>query len=117
MNFLIDAHLPRRLSRLLAGHGHQTIHTLDFPHQNRTTDQELMRYADANDYVMITKDADFLNSFYLNSSPKKLWLISTGNITNQDLEQLVTRNLEVIVQALSSNKFIELNRTQMIIHV
>jgi predicted nuclease of predicted toxin-antitoxin system len=86
MRFLIDAHLPRRLARLLEERGHQAIHTLDFPQRNKTTDRELMEYADANDFVVVTKDADFVDSFYLKNSPMKLWLISTGNITIKNLK-------------------------------
>ncbi|MFL5804034.1 MAG: DUF5615 family PIN-like protein, partial [Roseiflexaceae bacterium] len=40
MIFLIDAHLPRRLARILQQYGHDTYHTLDLPHQNRTDDDE-----------------------------------------------------------------------------
>lgn len=51
MNFLVDAHLPRRLCRILANYGHSAIHTLDLPHQNQTDDHEIMQYADANDWL------------------------------------------------------------------
>ncbi len=33
MKFLIDAHLPKRLARLLQQLGHDAIHTLDLPEQ------------------------------------------------------------------------------------
>jgi predicted nuclease of predicted toxin-antitoxin system len=38
MKFLVDAQLPRRLAALLQQAGHDTIHTLDLPLGNRTTD-------------------------------------------------------------------------------
>ncbi|NJK43922.1 MAG: DUF5615 family PIN-like protein [Pleurocapsa sp. SU_196_0] len=117
MRFLIDdAHFPKRLARLLEERGHQAIHTSEFPRQNKTADRELMENADVNDFAVMTKDADFVDSFYLKNSPKKLWLISTGNITNRELEEIIDRNLEIIVQGLTLHTFVELNRTQMIIH-
>ncbi|MGH9832222.1 MAG: DUF5615 family PIN-like protein [Blastocatellia bacterium] len=39
MNFLIDAHLPRRLSKQLQQAGPDSIHTLDPPLKNRTPDK------------------------------------------------------------------------------
>lgn len=41
MNFLVDAHLPRRLARKLQEAGHDAIHTLDLPNGNRSTDSEI----------------------------------------------------------------------------
>ena len=41
MNWLIDAQLPRRLSDRLRELGHDAIHTLDLPDENRTKDNEI----------------------------------------------------------------------------
>ena len=41
MKFLIDAQLPRRLAHQLEVAGFETIHTLDLPQGNRTTDRSL----------------------------------------------------------------------------
>lgn len=116
MNFLVDAHLPRRLCRFLQTHGHTAIHTLDLPYHNLTDDDEIMHYADAHDCIVTTKDADFVDAFYLQQQPHKLWLISTGNIRNADLEQLVQTNLAQIVSLFITHRFIELSRTEIIIH-
>lgn len=71
MIFLIDAQLPRRLDRILQQYGHQAYHTLDLPHQNHTNDDEIMQFADTHDCIVITKDSDFVDAFYLpTSSPK-----------------------------------------------
>jgi hypothetical protein len=42
MKFLIDAQLPRRLAHQLRAAGFETIHTLDLPQGNRTSDQALI---------------------------------------------------------------------------
>ncbi len=41
MNFLVDAHLPRRLAYRWRDAGHDALHTLDLPQQNRTSDNEI----------------------------------------------------------------------------
>ena len=40
MNFLIDANLPRHLVNIFQERGHDTVHTLDLPDGNLTSDIE-----------------------------------------------------------------------------
>ena len=54
MKFLVDAQLPRRLSRQLRVSGHDVVHTLDLPSGNRTTDAEIMRIADSEERIVVT---------------------------------------------------------------
>jgi predicted nuclease of predicted toxin-antitoxin system len=86
MNFLVDAQLPRRMTAWLATAGCSAIHTLDLPDANRTTDEQINDLADKEQRVVITKDADFVDSHLLRGRPPKLLLISTENISNRDLE-------------------------------
>jgi predicted nuclease of predicted toxin-antitoxin system len=59
VRFLVDAQLPARLARFLAGAGHDAIHTRDLPDGNRTTDVQIARRADADGRIVVTKDRDF----------------------------------------------------------
>lgn len=77
MNFLIDAQLPRRLAWKLRELGHDVLHTLDLPSGNRTPDKEINAVALRDGRVVVTKDADFVNSFLLLGQPGKLVLVST----------------------------------------
>ncbi len=45
MKFLVGAQLPRRLAHVLHGAGYDTLHTLDLPARNLTTDQEITRFS------------------------------------------------------------------------
>lgn len=65
----------------------------------------------------MTKDADFVNSFWLQDQPWKLMLISTGNIRNDDLKALFLSNLKKIEAAFEQARFIELTRESIIIHI
>lgn len=116
MKFLIDAQLPRRFVRHLQTLGYDAIHTLDLPHGNRTKDQEINEISVQEGRIVVTKDADFVNSFILHNRPHKLLLISTGNITNAELERLLTENFDDIVAAFEEYHFIELSREQVVIH-
>lgn len=116
MNFLVDAQLPRRLARRLQEAGHDVVHTLDLPTGNRTTDTEINALSFRESRIVITKDADFVNSFLLIGQPYKLLVVSTGNITNTALEALFVPNIPAIVAALQTNSYIELTHTTLIIH-
>ena len=82
MKFLIDAQLPHRLVYWLRERGHDARHTLDLPNGNRTSDAEINEISVREQRIVVTKDADFVNSFVIRGEPYKLLLISTGNITN-----------------------------------
>lgn len=116
MKLLVDAQLPRRLALTLQTEGHDALHTLDLPDANRTTDEEINRASVQDQRIVVTKDADFVNSFIVSERPYKLLLISTGNITNSDLETLFKKQLLKIEEAFQEHHFVELNRTSLIIH-
>ena len=65
MKFLIDAQLPRRLAAQLRQAGLEAIHTLDLPDGNRTTDRVINELSIKEQYIVVTKDADFVESFLL----------------------------------------------------
>jgi predicted nuclease of predicted toxin-antitoxin system len=69
MNFLVDAHLPRRFVFYLRQVGHDAIHTLDLPNANRTSDADIIQMAIQEQRIVITKDADFVDSHLLQGRP------------------------------------------------
>lgn len=116
MNFLIDANLPRRITRIFQERGHRAVHTLDLPEGNATADIELLDYSETNNCVVTTKDSDFSTSFWLQNRPQKLLLISTGNIKNAELEILLVANFDQLISALTESRYVELTREHMIVH-
>jgi predicted nuclease of predicted toxin-antitoxin system len=115
MKFLIDAQLPRRATRWLLAAGCDAVHTLDLPDGNASTDVQIIEYADREQRVVVTKDADFVDSHTLRGRPAKLLLISTGNLSNTELEAIILSLLPSILRELDSCSFIELSRAGLII--
>src|SRR3954454_8949819 len=113
MNFLVDAQLPRRMTDWLTAAGCDAKHTLDLPDANRTTDEQINDVADREQRIVVTKDADFVDSHLLRGRPPKLLLISTGNISNRDLEVLMVPLIPDIVRAFGSHSFLELGRAEI----
>ncbi len=71
--------MPRRAVGWLVAAGCDAVHTLDLPDGNRTTDARVIEVGDGEQRVVVTKDADFVDSHTLHGRPAKLLLISTGN--------------------------------------
>lgn len=116
MNFLVDAQLPRRLIRHLRIAGHDALHTLDLPRGNRTLDVDVNDISIRQQRIVVTKDADFVNSFLLVRRPYKLLLISTGNIKNIELDALFVPQIPAIVAAFRDHSFVEFTRAGIIVH-
>ncbi len=110
MNFLVDAHLPLGLCALLKAAGHDAIHTCQLPAKNRTSDQFINELSIKEQRVVITKDTDFYYSHLLYRRPCKLVLVRTGNIRAQELKNLFELQLPTIIQALTNNSLVELDR-------
>ena len=115
MKFLVDAQLPRRFANWLKEAGHDALHTLDLPKKNHTSDSELIARAKQEGRIVISKDADFVQSFLVTGEPLLL-LISTGNISNAELEKILRDNLSAIVTAFASGRFVEITREALVVH-
>ncbi|MGM3306932.1 DUF5615 family PIN-like protein [Anabaena sp. WFMT] len=66
--------------------------------------------------IVITKDKDFLDSFLIKQEPYKLLLITTGNISNKQIEQLSLQNITQIIELFLTYDFLEMTRDSLIIH-
>ena len=115
MNFLVDAQLPRRMTAWLTAAGCDAVHTLDLPDGNRTTDEQINDVADREQRLVVSKDADFVDSHLLRGRPAKLLLISTGNISNGALEALMVPLIPDVIREFQTHSFLELGRTGLVI--
>jgi predicted nuclease of predicted toxin-antitoxin system len=116
MKFIVDAQLPYGLKNFLVSLEHDAIHTDDLPLKAGTPDSEINAISKTEERIVITKDTDFLDSFYINNSPAKLLIITTGNIVNKELYGLFTRNITSIIEAFNNHSLVELDNNDLIIH-
>ncbi|MBI4740408.1 MAG: DUF5615 family PIN-like protein [Betaproteobacteria bacterium] len=72
MKFLVDAQLSRRFADWLGEAGYDALHTLDLPLKNRTPDQEVIARAKQDGRIVVSKDADFVQSFLITGEPPLL---------------------------------------------
>jgi predicted nuclease of predicted toxin-antitoxin system len=109
MKIVVDAQLPYGLKLFLKDNGYDGIHTDDMPNMERTSDTEIINISKLEDRIIITKDKDFLDIYLLFNKPKKLILITSGNIKNKEFFLLFRNNFKTIIELLSKHSLIELN--------
>ncbi|PSR05700.1 MAG: hypothetical protein BRD50_00055 [Bacteroidetes bacterium SW_11_45_7] len=116
MKFIVDAQLPKSLSDYINQKGHDSIHTLELPDQNRTQDKQIIQVADEENRVVISKDVDFLETFIVKSEPKKLIMVKTGNIVNKNLLNLIAQNFEMLITMIERSNLVEISREELAEH-
>lgn len=116
IKFLVDAQLPLRLARTLARSGFGALHTKDLPRGNATPDADSNRISLLEARIVITKDADFAQTFLVRREPFKLLLVSMGNIGNRELEAMFEANLARLAELFETHRYLELGRETIIVH-
>ena len=111
MKFLLDVHIPYKLIKVLNELEHEAIHVNNILDKWFTKDSDICRYADENDLIVITKDADFRKSYFLKNTPKKLIKINLGNISTEILIDLIKKNIKQIEDGFSiESNYIEIGK-------
>lgn len=70
MTFLCDVHISYKIQKFLSSHGHTAIQVNELPGKSETPDKNICNYAEKENCILITKDADFADSYYLKQTPK-----------------------------------------------
>ena len=95
MKLLFDENLSPKLPGLCAAIFPGSAHVRDCGLKGQT-DEEVWRYAQANGFVIVSKDADFHERSLLYGPPPKLVWLRIGNCTRVDLLRLLTTHAQDI---------------------
>jgi predicted nuclease of predicted toxin-antitoxin system len=109
MKFIIDEQLPTLLSEWLNSKGYDAIHVLTLGTDKPIPDHVISALSMAEQRIVITKDADFFDSFILYRKPYKLIFVTTGNIKNRALLDLFRAEFQTMLSFLSKNNLIEVS--------
>lgn len=115
MKFIIDAQLPPSLVGVIRLLGYDAIHTLSLPEKNLSSDQFINLISLKEKRILITKDSDFYHSYILKNEPYKLLLIRVGNMSKNDLKELIRINFDKIVISFKEGSLIELTKEKITI--
>ncbi|WP_223342804.1 MULTISPECIES: DUF5615 family PIN-like protein [unclassified Synechocystis] len=84
--------------------------------QNATPDTTINLISISEQRILITKDSDFWDSFCIQGQSHKLLLVTTGNISNKELEVIFIKNLEKIIEPFENYSLIEISRDAVVVH-
>jgi predicted nuclease of predicted toxin-antitoxin system len=116
MKFLVDAQLPAKLCEILYLAGLDAIHVDSLPRGDESSDRDIALFADQNELIVITKDSDFYHAHMILQQPKRLLLITTGNIKNRRLFDLIRANAQIIKNLFDSCNYVEMTNDSIIGH-
>lgn len=116
MKFLVDANLPYKLVIRLKELGFDVIHTDNLPNKESTSDKEIRQVSIEQNRAVITKDSDFLDSHLIQGIPNRLIFVTTGNIANKDLLNIIEKYFETMMKLLEIYDLIEINNEEIIGH-
>ncbi|GAB3961074.1 hypothetical protein GCM10028805_59950 [Spirosoma harenae] len=116
MKYLIDVQLPYLLAEVLRQKGFDVTHTDELPNKDETSDTVIRQLAAYNDWIVVSKDSDFQDSYLLFKQPPRLLFVTTGNIKNRKLLDLFRLTMSQIDTLFEKHSFIELNNNELIVH-
>lgn len=116
MKVLCDVHIAIKVSKYFESKGLESLHVNQILDKWFTKDSDICEYADLNGMTVFTKDSDFKSSHLIRQTPKKLIKVNLGNISNNELLEILDKSLSQIINEIDSNEkcFIELNRDTFI---
>lgn len=97
MKLLFDQNLSPRLVSLLADIFPDSNHVFPLG-LGATADAKIWEFAKNNDYILVTKDADFGDLSVLRGFPPKVIWVRRGNCKTANIEQILRDNFTVISQ-------------------
>jgi predicted nuclease of predicted toxin-antitoxin system len=104
LKLLFDQNLSRKLVTRLAdiypASSHAQFHGLE-----EKTDTEIWMFAWANDFCIVTQDADFAERSRLYGSPPKVMWLRCGNAPTSQVKNLLRSGADAIQELLSNPNF------------
>lgn len=111
MKFLCDVHISYKLVSFLNSLGFETIHVNNILDRWNSKDSDICIFADSNNLILISKDSDFRDSYFIKQTPKKLIKINLGNISNLELTDIFKNSIDQFQKLDSKPNFlIEINK-------
>ena len=95
MKLLFDHNLSPKLIDALVDEfpDSEHVYRLDM---DESEDTEIWQFAKENDFILVTRDADFGDLSVLRGFPPNVVWIRKGNCKTKDIETLLRQNVEII---------------------
>ncbi len=100
MKLLLDANLSPALTPAISDIYPNSTHV--FTHGDIASDDAaIWHLAKRDDFIIVTKDVDFLELSLLHGAPPKVVLLRTGNVPTRAIEVLLRAQVERVAQFIA----------------
>ncbi len=103
MKLLFDEHLSYKLVHRLSDIFPESKHVKDLQLENED-DLKIWEFAKTHNFIIATKDADFIDIINLKGHPPYLVWIRTGNVKVKDIEKVIRDNAIRILNSFEAQK-------------
>ena len=115
LRFIVDTQLPPSLAEFFRRRGFDAIHVMDCPQGVLTSDKEIINIAIEQSRIIITKDSDFMDYYFLKGYPPAVLLLQLGNIKNKELFFIINKHIEQISSLFSDKaEFIIVQKNKIV---
>lgn len=105
VTLLLDANLSWRSIDILKEYYDDCFHVDNIGLIIPAKDAEIWDYAKKNQLIIITNDEDFLNLQVLLGFPPKVVLLKTGNLKRKQIEDILIKAKQDIIDLVNSNEY------------
>jgi predicted nuclease of predicted toxin-antitoxin system len=103
MKLLFDQNSSYRITKKLQRYFSDCHHVSDCG-LNDHEDSEIWQYAQDNNYAIVTFDSDYFDISLINGHPPKVIWIRTGNLSTNEIVQLLIENKETVSAFLDNDE-------------
>lgn len=114
--FLVDQQLPAALASHLTDLRQDSKHIKWYPGGATLKDSAIAALADAEGRMVVTKDDDFRLMHLTRKVPRRMVLVTVGNIATADLLALVDRYFAELISAAVQYELVELSRQGVFVY-
>jgi len=100
---MVDNQLPPALARFIESQGCEAKHVLDIG-LAEASDSQILRFAESEEYVLISKDEDFLHLILRPAATASLVWIRIGNCRKQFLLEAFDRAWPRLLERIESGE-------------
>ena len=108
MKILVDQNISFRIVNKIIDHFPDCKHVSDCGLMD-AEDSSIWNYAKEKNYSIVTFDSDFYDISLINGHPPKIIWIRTGNLTTDDLANLLIHKRIIIDKFLHDEEYAELS--------
>lgn len=95
MKLLLDENISLKLVKFILKDFPESNH-IDFLKMQGAFDANIWKYAEDEDYIIVSKDNDFRQRSFLFGSPPKIIWLSVGNGDTKIIKELLLKNVALI---------------------